>query len=194
MRGGHNFKDLEGMQFGRLHVLHRADDYTYKDGKRRVRWMCECQCGKILPIFSSALLNGSTTSCNCLQKELLSKKTWKGFEEISGVYWARLQHDAAKRNIEWNVDQKHTWQLFLNQDRLCAMTRLPIRFERNFKKHGINQTASLDRIDSLKGYTEGNIQWVHKDINLLKWDWPLERFFELCELVVKNKANYLADH
>ena len=41
-------------------------------------------------------------------------------------------------------------------------------------------TASLDRIDSKKGYIEGNIQWVHKDINRMKWAFNEDYFIKLC--------------
>ena len=45
------------------------------------------------------------------------------------------------------------------------------------KRHNDSKTASLDRIDSSKGYTEDNIQWVHKDVNQMKMDLPEQRFF-----------------
>lgn len=47
-------------------------------------------------------------------------------------------------------------------------------------------TASLDRIDSSKGYVEGNVHWVHKDINIMKWDFPLETFIKMCKFVAEN--------
>ena len=47
-------------------------------------------------------------------------------------------------------------------------------------------TASLDRIDSSKGYTIDNIQWLHKDINKMKWDFSQEKFLELCKKIVNN--------
>jgi hypothetical protein len=32
----------------------------------------------------------------------------------------------------------------------------------------------MDRIDSNKGYVEGNVQWVYKYVNLMKRDFPQE--------------------
>jgi hypothetical protein len=47
-------------------------------------------------------------------------------------------------------------------------------------------TASLDRIDSSKGYVEGNVQWVHKRINIMKNDLSDSEFIEWCRVVSKN--------
>lgn len=48
----------------------------------------------------------------------------------------------------------------------------------------MGDTASLDRIDSRHGYIPGNIQWLHKDINVMKWDHTTGRFIELCGMVI----------
>ena len=48
---------------------------------------------------------------------------------------------------------------------------------------GNHQTASLDRIDSSKGYTEDNIQWVHKDINWMKNSFKEDVFLKYVDLI-----------
>lgn len=48
--------------------------------------------------------------------------------------------------------------------------------------------ASLDRIDSSQGYIKGNVQWVHKDINKMKFDLSQDRFLELCNIIVQNRG------
>ena len=55
-----------------------------------------------------------------------------------------------------------------------------------FRKWSNYQTASLDRIDPTKGYIEGNIQWVHKDVNRMKMDFTETRFLELVNLIANN--------
>ena len=54
------------------------------------------------------------------------------------------------------------------------------------RRNRINGTASLDRIDSSKGYVPGNIQCVHKDINALKTDFSEERFLELIHMIAAH--------
>lgn len=47
-------------------------------------------------------------------------------------------------------------------------------------------TISLDRIDSTKGYIEGNVQWVHKSVNIMKSTLTQEQFINFCKLVAEN--------
>jgi hypothetical protein len=71
--------------------------------------------------------------------------------------------------------------LFIRQNKKCALSGIDISIE--FDGSG---TASLDRIDSLKHYTIDNVQWVHKDINKMKMDFPQESFIKMCKLVSDN--------
>lgn len=77
-----NKEDLLGQSFGRLKVI----DYD-KDNKRKV--ICKCKCGNIKSYFKFCLKDGSTRSCGCFQKEVVSKmaKKKKGIKrpDIAGV-------------------------------------------------------------------------------------------------------------
>jgi len=37
------------------------------------------------------------------------------------------------------------------------------------------------------GYIKGNVQWVLKDINMMKQQYSQSRFIELCKMVTKNR-------
>ena len=59
-------KDLTGQTFGLLYVIERAEDV--KPG--RPAWHCQCECGNITTVTSTALLKtGGTKSCGCLRKK-----------------------------------------------------------------------------------------------------------------------------
>jgi len=49
--------------------------------------------------------------------------------------------------------------------------------------------ASLDRIDNSKGYIIDNVQFVHKDINIMRGTLSMERFTDLCNLI-SNKVKW----
>lgn len=60
-------------------------------------------------------------------------------------------------------------------------------FCRHWRNRAIEQTASLDRIDSSKGYIEGNIQWIHKELNWLKNDLDEMVLVDWCEKITRHK-------
>jgi len=70
------FNNLKGKTFGRLTVLY-LDDITPKDSSGSLKWVCQCDCGNIKSISSSALVKNKTKSCGCLQKETASFKLRK---------------------------------------------------------------------------------------------------------------------
>jgi hypothetical protein len=45
---------------------------------------------------------------------------------------------------------------------------------------------SIDRIDSKKGYVEGNVCLCGKEINLFKKAYPVDKFVNWCRLIAKN--------
>ena len=65
----------------------------------------------------------------------------------------------------------------------CAISGLDIYLPKSDNK---KWTATLDRIDSTKGYIENNVQWLHKDINTMKWAFTQDQFLNYCRIIVEN--------
>lgn len=64
-------KDLTGMTFGRLTVVHQADDYVAPNGIHYAQWECECSCGnKNIIVSANHLKSGKIQSCGCLSKDV----------------------------------------------------------------------------------------------------------------------------
>lgn len=42
---------------------------------KTVKWICQCECGKIFSAAGTKIRNGWTRSCGCLQKEITSERT-----------------------------------------------------------------------------------------------------------------------
>ena len=112
------------------------------------------------------------------------KKT--GYEEINGRYWYSIHHSAKLRNLEFNITLQDVWNLFIQQNRKCALTGVDIIFK-SVGENQNEQTASLDRIDSTKGYVLSNIQWVHKVVNRMKTNLSLNEFKNWCKLIVNKE-------
>lgn len=179
--------DIVGQQFNFLTVIERAANrhsFPY--------WKCKCICGKIIERRNDFLLSGKAMSCGCMHpRRRLGKHNlfWKGVGDLSGYYYHQLKVKAEERDIVFGVSIEYLWGLFIKQDGKCALTGVNLRFTSSKeRRNGLLQTASLDRRDSNVGYLEGNVQWVHRDINLMKRDFPESRFVKLCKLVSKNAA------
>lgn len=104
---------------------------------------------------------------------------WKGFKELTGVWLYQYQSDARKKGREFSVTPEQLWEIWIEQNGKCAYTGWKLT-------HGVD--ASLDRIDSAFGYVSGNVQWVHKDINRMKTDFPEVYFLKLCKEVTENQS------
>ena len=122
---------------------------------------------------------GRDKSCGCLKlAKGKANSHFKGYEEIHKSKWNSYIRNAKQRNISFSISIEYAWNLFLTQEKKCALTNLPISFWTNATER--QATASLDRIDNSKGYVEGNVQWVHKKINQIKMDMSVEEFIKLC--------------
>lgn len=155
------------------------------DGKRnssgKLYRKCLCDCGQQKYVTLGNLKSGNVSSCGCKSKRQgKNHPLWMGHEEISKRYWSRIKLNAKKRNLEFSISIEEAWDQWIKQDKKCALSGQSLL---HFKCKGNNSTASLDRIDSSKGYVFGNIQWIHKDINKIKTDFNNDRFIEICNLV-----------
>jgi hypothetical protein len=113
---------------------------------------------------------------------------FSGIGPISGTYIAKTISCAVSRKIKFDVKPADLWQKFLDQNGNCVYTGSRLSFAGSYKNCKAEQTASLDRIDSKIGYINGNIQWVHKKINWMKWEIDESVFVEMCRLVTnRNK-------
>jgi predicted DNA-binding protein YlxM (UPF0122 family) len=110
--------------------------------------------------------------------------------QIPSRYFHSLINGANRRDINFEITIDDIWNKFEEQNRKCALSGLEIKFPL-FGEKATQQTASLDRINSDFGYTKDNIQWLHKDVNKMKWELSQDRFLELCKLITIKENNAL---
>lgn len=171
-----------GKTFGRLTVVGKVKDEKYNN-----TWEFKCKCGTIKRLSLSTVMNGDTKSCGCLKAEAIKKAHWTGYEEISGRYWSATKENAEnRRNIVFNLDIKYAWDIFLKQDRKCAISGLPLSFNKNNKD---TYMTSLDRINPNLGYIFNNVQWVVLEINYMKRSMADVEFISLCKIIYDNFRN-----
>jgi hypothetical protein len=174
------YSDRTGYISGYLEVT----GYAYTRGCH-AHWYAKCRCGNTTILSTGNF--GRTLSCGCNRYPIGNKhQSFKGYGEIPKCYWSNVLRGAKTRNLELNVTIEDIWDLFLKQNRKCALTNLEIGFGSRHKTGKSDSTASLDRIDSTKGYTIDNIQWVHKDVNRMKQHFDEKYFIGLCNKVSNN--------
>lgn len=111
---------------------------------------------------------------------------WKGFGKISGHYWGKVVKGANKRNLEISITIEDAWNKFLEQDCKCIISGVNLYFPKSItKEKSSSQTASLDRIDSFQGYVSNNIQWIHKDINIMKNKMSNKKLISWCKIIAE---------
>jgi hypothetical protein len=89
----------------------------------------------------------------------------------------RYQKQAQARGIPWNLDIAYMSAIYFGT---CSLTGWPITLDTS----GV--TASLDRINSAKGYESGNVQWVHSMVNMCKNKYDQTKFIEMCQAIAEN--------
>jgi len=178
--------DLTGSKFGKLTVI-SFHETIKKSNRHFIRyWNCICECGNNKIISQESLRGGSSKSCGCSRIELTSKRLFKGVGQLGSSYWSRVLRGVRDRNLEITITIEDAWNQFLKQNGKCALTGLDITLNPIAKERNL-ATASLDRIDSTKGYELDNIQWIHKDLQFMKNNYNQDYFIEMCRLVA-NKS------
>jgi hypothetical protein len=182
IRTNSNKKKLKGKRFGKLKVIEKIG----KGYDHCFWWKCLCDCGNEEDVSSYKLTNGLKLMCKkcVIKKNALLK--YKGFAEMSGKTVSRIKRTARQRNHEYDVSKKYLYDLYIKQNKKCALSKLSIVIGNKPGDEKKEITASLDRIDSSKGYIKGNVQWVHKNINRMKSDFDQKYFVDICKMISDN--------
>ena len=104
---------------------------------------------------------------------------------IKTANWNSVRKSAKERGWEYDLDMDWAWRLYLSQGKRCALSGLELSFPKSVYSYQKTRdgNASLDRIDSSKGYVKGNVQWVTKLINRMKSNFSNDEFKKICTLV-----------
>ena len=164
--------------------LYRANNLDkYKNNKkagRTIEYKC-CICNKkILATKKEVELN---TNKYC-SKECRESKNKSNYHHLL----RNIKKRCLIKSLEYNLDESFIRELLeIKQNSKCAITNIPIRIH-NYKKEkiSIHNSASLDRIDSSKGYLKDNVQWVCVGINYMKLDFSQSELYDILDLIIEN--------
>ena len=161
-------KDLTGQIFGRLTVLRRVENIITKHKRSRIAYECQCTCGEHKIIQADNLLNNSTKSCGCLQKELIKNLNYKyGFsvkQQFQPLYhiWKAMKQRCINPNAPRYKDYGgrgiclcKKWQS--NPENFMIWSFI----------HGWKKGLQLDRINNDGDYEPKNCRFVTPSVNAL---------------------------
>lgn len=190
------YRKYTGQKFHRLTIIDfETESKTRPDGEvfNRVYAICNCDCGtKGCRKRLDCVLNGKLIACSTYctrefrQNLPLGNKNpaFNGIGDMGATFFQEKERQAKRRKKVFTVSHQYLWNLFQKQGGKCALSGLLLTFG---KTRTPDTTASLDRINPKIGYIEGNVQWVHKDVNKMKSVFNDDYFVKICRLVVKNK-------
>lgn len=155
---------------------------------------CECICGITRPVRNWHLNHNMTKGCGC--SNIKGRFKYQGYNDLSLAYYNTFKSNRVKNRNKYFSDKvtlEYLWDLFIRQNKKCALSGVDITLnpkwsEQNKTGQKHLQTASIDRIDSNKGYEIGNVQWVHKNINWMKGKLDENIFIEMCKKVANYKS------
>lgn len=183
-------QDVTGKIFGGYRVI-GLSGYKYdSDGhKNHKLWTVTCiHCGKEFESQAQHIVN-SKYGCKTCKNDLMSAKNsvhWKGGEYVPAYFVSKIKSATVRRSrtLTFDLSFEYLDNLWISQQGRCAYTNEQLWFGRS----KLSGNASLDRIDSAFGYIEENVQFVHKDVNIMKWDLSNDRFLEICKKITLNRS------
>lgn len=165
-------RNLLGQKFGRLKVI---EGPTYR--KKRIYWICLCECGNKTAVCTDKLLSRSTQSCGCWNREVLASNATTHGESCHGKVSGRLhmflaaKARAKKSGILFTIELS---DLIIPEK--CPILNIPLFFGEG--KCSEN-SPSLDQIIPGAGYTPNNIQIISHKANTMKSNATFEQFEQL---------------
>lgn len=178
--------DVMGQRFGKWIIIKEQG----RDSKNNILWLCRCDCGTEVTTKVQNIKNGKSVQCVKCAVKALTIDSYN--DTLPDAIWMKMLTQAKRRKIDVEVTKDEVCQILIHQDFKCALSGIPIHIATNpLEYRQLKQTASLDRIDSSKGYIKNNLQWVHKTINLMKNIIGNADFIELCSKITHYNGKYM---
>lgn len=164
--------DLVGRRFGKLEVKEET-----KKGKN-VAWVCKCDCGNTTIALTNSLLSGRKVSCGCYKKEFAAKP-----ESSKNRLFASYRKTAHTKGLEFKLTEEMFFSLVKDSCFYCGIE------PQNVMKSRTNEFVynGIDRIDSSKGYIEGNVVPCCSTCNYAKRNMGVEQFLNWVSRIYKNQ-------
>lgn len=156
--------DETGNRYGRLAVTGRARSISYGSGFPRIRWSCECDCGRVLAVLGESLRSGNTKSCGCLKNDMTGARSKIHGLSSSRRYkmWANAKATAKRRGVPFSLTPDDVPEA----SERCPVLGIPL-IDSDERSPG---SPSLDRVIPSNGYVSENVRVISDRANRMKQD------------------------
>jgi hypothetical protein len=186
---------LVGWRFGDLVVLGEVPPPMVESlgfpRKRGSRYLCACACGQATYVLGYQLKNGNTKSCGCgkwdgcaenikkaQESVRIPDRTTAALRRVLSIYF----RNAAHRQIDWSLEESAVRDMIFSDCHYCGSpptNTLDLKHRAYRKEPGDTDTVhynGIDRIDSARGYEDGNVVSCCKLCNTGKMNLTLPEF------------------
>lgn len=122
----------------------------------------------------------------------ISKHSKNQLDKYTKFRWY-LKHTKQRVNKEFNLTLKDLEYVWEKQQGICPYTNIKLKLKTHSDK-ALNtfdnpfEFASLDRIDSSKGYTSDNIEFISVGVNYLKSNFTKEQTISFINIIKEQDA------
>jgi len=173
--------DIKGKKFDLLRPV-RLIEIRDRSSSKYI-WECKCDCGETCVKSDFALMHREhikiKNSCGCENKK---NARWEKLD-INARHFNRIKLSAKKRKLDFDLTPEFLHELYHKQKKKSAISgrKLVMPGTKGYGT-GLNQChsdnkdliASLDRIDSKKGYVKTNVWWISRRENSCKMDLSID--------------------
>lgn len=172
MSKGWQLKDLTGCRFGKLLVIKRGK--TTMRGK--IKWVCQCDCGKIQEVHGGHLHRGESSSCGCSRKIDVGLAAQK-------LLFAYYKKSARRRGFCFNIDFDNF--ISMCQKPCCYCNKSPSKVIKP-SSNGYFVYNGIDRVNNELGYVPGNCITCCTICNLMKLRLSQSQFLDHIKVIFNN--------
>ena len=141
----------EGDTFNFLTVI----AYHHTGNHYRKYYIFKCTCGNEIILLGSNVVSGNTKSCGCFQHRYMKEHNLLPNNlGVKRMIIKQYTRHAKDRNIKYDLSEEKFIELIEQPCHYCGATKTNIIKTKNCKQ-GYPYTG-IDRIDSVKGYTDEN--------------------------------------